>query len=189
MKKYFEFLTIPTIVCLGNHDVRSSFYEGWMHETKDIPFLESFDFEKIHWISFDNSLHGYPNGYINTERLSWLENELSINLNCIVLMHHQFENLPVIPGLEHGEQLISVLEKVPPLVILNGHTHCSKTGFLGKIPVFTAPSISFRAVNLKDGNVIFSQAKGYRLYEVDENDVSVLDEMQQQGKELAVWKK
>ena len=188
LKKYFDSLAIPVIVTIGNHDIRSAFYRGWCREEKDEPYLMTMRMNGINWISFDNSLHGKANGYVEETRLLWLEQQLQKNSSSIVLMHHQFEAQPGIPCLDDKDSLIKVLSKYKPLAVLNGHTHWLKDGKVEGIPFFTAPSLSFRAVNEEDGSIVFSQSYGYRIYNVNENGVFPAGGMEVQEKELAVWK-
>lgn len=188
LKKYFDSLSVPVLVTLGNHDIRSAFYEGWLCEMKDEPYLSVMKKEGISWISFDNSLHGKANGYVDEKRLTWLKKQMSENDRCVVIMHHQFPDLPGIPGMEGGEKIRKVLKDYKPLAVLNGHTHWIKDEVLDGIPYFTAPSISFRAINETDGSVIFSQSSGYRIYSVNERGVVPLKQDEKQGKELALWK-
>ena len=188
LRKYFDSLSVPVLVTIGNHDMRPAFYEGWLKEKKDEPYLETMKTGKITWISFDNSLHGKPRGYVDEERMSWLRKNLEESDNCVVVMHHQFPDLPGIPGMEGGNKIRKVLAEHKPLAVLNGHTHWIKDEVLDGIPYFTAPSISFRAVNEEDGTIIFSQSCGYRIYSVNENGIYPLKQNEKQGKELAVWK-
>lgn len=188
LKKYFDSLSVPVLVTIGNHDIRPAFYEGWLGEKKDEPYLTVMKTDDLTWISFDNSLHGKPCGYVDEERLVWLKKQLDENENCIVVMHHQFPDLPGIPGMDGSQKIRKVLEEHKPLAVLNGHTHWIKDEVLDGIPYFTAPSISFRAVNEKDGSVVFSQSSGYRIYSVSNDGVKPLQECEKQGKELALWK-
>lgn len=188
LRKYFDSLSVPVLVTLGNHDIRPAFYEGWFQEKKDEPYLEVMKTGEITWISFDNSLHGKPCGYVDEERLSWLRKQLKENNNCIVIMHHQFPDLPGIPGMEGGEKVRKVLGEHKPVAVLNGHTHWISNEVIDGVSYFTAPSISFRAVNEDDGSIIFSQSCGYRVYSVSADGVKPLRECEKQGKELALWK-
>lgn len=104
------------------------------------------------------------------------------------MMHHQFPDLPGIPGMEGGDRIRKVLLENRPLAVLNGHTHWIKNEIIDGVPYFTAPSISFRAVNEEDGSIIFSQSCGYRIYSVSESEVVPLRQDEKQGKELALWK-
>lgn len=123
IRKYFDSLSVPVFVTIGNHDIRPAFYEGWLKEKKDKSYLTMMKTGEITWISFDNSLHGKPCGYVDEIRLEWLKKQLEKNTNCIVIMHHQFPDLPGIPGMEGSEKIRKVLSQYKPLAVLNCHTH------------------------------------------------------------------
>ena len=187
LKSYFDTLGVPVYVCLGNHDRKDNFYRGWYGHVCDKPYLRVHE-NQMTWICFDNSEYGYPNGYLDQRRLSWLAQQLKCHKNCIVLMHHQFEDLQGIPGLEQRDALCKVLFENPPVAIFNGHTHWIRSGKVGQIPYFTAPSMSFRAVNEVDGSVVFSQSHGYCIYDAKKNGVHLIVEEEVQEKQLAVWR-
>ena len=187
LKSYFDTLGNPVYVCLGNHDISENFYQGWCCENSNQPYLRTHE-NQMSWVCFDNSKHGYANGYIDSKRLTWLEEQLKVHKNCIVMMHHQFDDVPGTPGLENKYLLQDVLMKYPPVAVFNGHTHWFKTGKIGNIPYFTAPSVSFRAVNEPDGTVIFSQSQGYCVYEVNAEGVYLMKENEVEGKQLSIWR-
>lgn len=179
---------IPYVVCLGNHDCKKAFYAGWYGVDTDVPYMQVQVLQDIPFISFDNSQDGKPDGYIDEERLQWVTDTLQKYPGSVVLQHHQFEDLPGIPALENGDKLKRVLIENTPLAVLTGHTHWYAHGTLEGIPYFTAPSISFRAVNKEDGSVIFSQSEGYAMYEITKESVKELMHSEHQDKPLAVWK-
>lgn len=188
VKAYLDSLQIPYVLCLGNHDVRSSFYEGWFHEADQGPYLSEYETGGISWISFDNSEHGLPNGIVEESRLQWLDEKLQKDIPSVVIMHHQFDDRPGIPSLTGKEALISLLHKRKPLCVLNGHTHWAEKKKIDGILCLTAPSVSFRAINTEEGSVIFYQSQGYAIYEITPERITVVGQKEEQGKELAEWK-
>lgn len=186
VKDYLNSLNIPVVVTLGNHDDKKLFYRGWFQKDIDCPYMKKTEINGYSFLSFDNSEYGKANGYLDEDRLNWLKENLSSN--AIVLMHHQFEDEPGIPKLEGGEQLLDVLKENPPITVLNGHTHWVKQMVLEGIPVFTAPSMCFRAINKEDGSIIFSESEGYCIYELLENKLTVLKQFEQAYEEISVWK-
>lgn len=188
LKTYLDSLSIPYVLCLGNHDKKQTFYKGWFNKVDDKPYLGISVIQDIPFIYFDNSKYGYPNGYVDDDRLNWLKEALLKYPKSVVLMHHQFEDLPGIPGLEKGDMLKELLIKESPLAILTGHTHWFKQGNIGNVSYYTAPSFSFRGLNVEDGSVIFTQAQGYNLYEISKESCELLKESAIEGKHLATWK-
>ncbi len=189
IKEYFDSLRVPCIVCLGNHDIRENFYEGWFNEKDKGPYLSEYEANGIHFISFDNSKHGMADGIVEDSRLQWLDEKLQKLEPAIVIMHHQFDAKPGIPSLTGKEKLISLLKQRKVLGVLNGHTHWACHQKIDEIQTLTAPSVSFRAINTKEGSVIFYQSQGYVIYDVTPEKISVVETYEEQGKVLAEWKK
>ncbi len=180
LKKYLDDLNIPYFICLGNHDDKKAFYKGWFNRDDDCPYLNISNLNGLNFISFDNSEYGYPDGYIDKYRIDWLSKH--IKDNSIVLMHHQLNDLPGIPGLKDRELLLDVLNDDRIIGVLNGHSHW----FNEDGNIFTAPSISFRAFNSARG-VEFYDCFGYCIYEINNNFISLIDEKDTQGKLLGIW--
>ena len=188
LKEYLDSLSIPYVVCLGNHDDKLSFYKGWFNKETGIPYLGVQVVQDIPFIYFDNSEYGKPNGYVDEDRVLWLKETLQQYPHSVVLMHHQFEDLPGIPGLEKGEVVKELLLQANPLAILTGHTHWYLQDYLETIPYCTAPSVSFRGLNKEDGSVEFTQAQGYCIYEITKDTFRFIKVNVQQEKHLATWK-
>lgn len=186
LKKYMDSLNIPTIVTLGNHDDKKAFYKGWLNQESNEPYMDKFEIDGYSFLSFDNSAYGEAEGCVNEERLMWLKENVS--KNTIVLTHHQFQDEPGIPKLKDGEKLLNVLKQKPPIAVLNGHTHWIKQMVLENIPVFTAPSLCFRAINEDDGSIVFSEAEGYCVYSLEDEKLTVLEAKEKEHQQLSVWK-
>lgn len=185
LKEYFNTLSVPVFIVLGNHDNKVSFHEAFDNNNSDEPYLKVNALNGYRFISFDNSKFEYSNGYMDEERLDWLKK--NINEKSIVLMHHQFEDVPGIPKMENSEGLKKVLIDSKPIAILNGHTHWCKKTYLEDIPIFTAPSVSFHATNEEDGSVIFYESIGYQIYTLNDNVIEVVESKETQGKQLALF--
>lgn len=188
IRTYLDSLSVPVMVCLGNHDIKENFYAGWLDEKKDAPYMQDWLIQGIHWVSFDNAMHGMANGYIDEQRLKWLDKHLEGYPCSVILMHHQLQNEAGIPGLPDGENLRKVLKKHTILAVFNGHTHWVKHCLIDGIPYFTAPSLSFQGMNLPDGSLIFSQSQGYSIYDIDRRGVQPVVTECFQERELATWK-
>lgn len=181
LKGYFDKLKIPYFVCLGNHDDKLAFYEGWLDLfAVDEPYLCTNEFNGLNIISFDNSEYGQSDGYVDEYRINWLKE--NIKDNTIVLMHHQLYDLDGIPGLKNREALLEVLNDKRIIGVLNGHSHWFNMD--GKY--VTAPSISFRAKN-ENGNIVFYDCFGYCLLDVLNNQISLTKHLESQSKLLGKW--
>ncbi len=182
LKNYLDSIKIPYFVTLGNHDNKQEFYRAWFNKEDNGSYLSVSNFMGINFLSFDNSEYGYPDGYIDKDRLCWLNNVTSSNSNCLVLMHHQLHDMPGIPGLADRDELLKILNNKNIIAVLNGHTHWYKHND----KFFTAPSISFRAKN-EDGKVVFYDCFGYCLYDLDDNSIRLIEEKDVENKLLGSW--
>ena len=181
LKDFLNSFKIPYFLCLGNHDNKEAFYKAFYDKDYNGPYLRENMFDNIPIISFDNSEYGYPNGYLDEDRLAWLKDSINKFHSSIILMHHQFHDMPGIPALDNKDELLKIINS-NVLAILNGHTHWYKK----EDNVFTAPSISFRAINANKG-VEFFDCFGYCIYEVNDSCISLVEEKDTQGKLLGIW--
>ncbi len=184
VKTTLDSLKIPYVISLGNHDNKEAFFNAFSFQEINGAYLNVYSINNITFISFDNSAYNVSNGYLDDNRLKWLDSKLKQHSNCIVLMHHQFEDVPGIPGLKNSSKLEEVLIRNRPLAILNGHTHWFKEQYLDSIPYYTAPSLSFHAVNTKEGSVDFSQCCGYILYEIKQNSIRIIEKSEKEERFL-----
>ncbi len=184
LKNTLDSLKFPYVISLGNHDDKDTFFKAFSYQEINGAYLNVYTINDISFISFDNSAYNASNGYIDDDRLEWLNTALKTHSNNIVLMHHQFEDVPGIPGLNNGSKLKEVLIPNHPLAILNGHTHWFKEQYIDSIPNYTAPSLSFHAVNIEEGSVDFYQCCGYVLYEIDQTSVEIIQKSEKEERFL-----
>lgn len=184
VKETLDQYHIPYVLSLGNHDDKIAFFKAFHLNENSDSYLNVYTTNNISFISFDNSAYNVSNGYLDETRLNWLDSMLKEHSNNIVLMHHQFENVPGIPGLNNGSKLKDILTQNHPLAILNGHTHWLKEQYLNSIPYYTAPSLSFHAVNTKEGSVDFSQCSGYILYEIEQTSIRIIEKSEKEERFL-----
>lgn len=185
LKEYFDHLSVPVFIALGNHDHKVAFNKAWNNTSSDEPYLKVNVVDGYQFISFDNSAFEHACGYVDEERLHWINNHL--DSKSIVLMHHQFEDVPGIPGMKDSEELKKILIEKHPIAILNGHTHWCKKTYLEDIPIFTAPSVSFHATNEEDGSVIFFESIGYQVYCLKDNKIEEIQKDEKEGRQLAFF--
>ena len=181
LKDLLDRFKLPYFLCLGNHDDKKAFYKGFYNKDYSGPYLKDNVFNDIHIISFDNSEYNYPNGYLDKDRLDWLKDKVNNYPNAIILMHHQLYDMPGILALDNKNEFLKIINN-NVLTILNGHTHWYKK----EDNTYTAPSISFRAINTNNG-VEFYDCFGYCIYEVNNNSISLIAEKDIQGKLLGIW--
>lgn len=184
VKDALDALKIPYVISLGNHDDKDAFFKAFSYQEINNAYLDVYTIDDISFISFDNSAYNASNGYIDDDRLEWLNTMLKIHSHNIVLMHHQFEDVPGIPGLHNGSKLKEVLIQNHPLAILNGHTHWFKEQNLEFIPYYTAPSLSFHSIYTEEGSVDFYQCYGYVLYEIEQTSINIIQKTEKEEKFL-----
>ena len=92
LKSYLEDFPIPTHLMIGNHDVRSVFFDVFQTYPKDENgFLQySFDIGKSRFLCLDTKKdEPVSAGQYCVKRMNWLDNELSkTNKNIYIFMHH-----------------------------------------------------------------------------------------------------
>lgn len=159
---------VPYILTLGNHDVKSAFWEGWYGEKKgDVPYNIVWESEEFAIVSMDSSIEGNPDGIISGEQIEWLKSQTDrLDGKPYILMthHHFMKEQGVVPPVICPEGLIKVLKNSNIFGILCGHTHHHFTSRYHGIPYFTTNSLSF-AGEEEEGSVEFEEKYGYSYYE------------------------
>lgn len=163
----------PVFVTLGNHDDKANFKKAWREEVDENPYHYVKNFLGYTIIGFDNSVFHNPNGYVDDERLQWLQKQLSQAKNpVILLMHHHLHDHPGVKPLPNKEKLEKIIADSKVVMILCGHSHAAYAGTFAKKDYFVAGSMSFKGENHFDNSVDFKEKFGYNLYEVDGEEVA-----------------
>lgn len=106
-KEFYSLLqrfTVPTFVCVGNHDVYSSILrrrEGKTYEKCIGNLNYTFNVGNFHFIVIDDVLNG--DGVISKEQLEWIENDLKLHNNSIKLM---MTHVPMFKPPEFSSQIL-----------------------------------------------------------------------------------
>jgi len=129
----------PAAVCLGNHDVRTSYVEGLGREARAV--LEHGGYRFVMLDSLIDAVAGerVDEGRLGEEQLMWLDRQLGASDDpAFVCLHHP----PTAIGLElmdpirlmDGDALAAVIDHHPHVVAtLAGHAHTmSTTTFAGR---------------------------------------------------------
>lgn len=157
----------PYVLALGNHDVKSAFWEGWFEEKRgNIPYNTVSDLEEAAIISFDSSVEGNPDGEISVEQIEWLEEQIhALNGKPYILIthHHFMKEQGVVPPVVCPKRLRKVLAESNIAGILCGHTHHHFTSRYEGIPYFTTNSLSFAGEEDPE-SVKFEEKYGYSYY-------------------------
>ena len=166
----------PTIVTLGNHDIKANFRVGWLGiEPADEPYNEVHLLTDFAIISFDSSIYGVADGKIGDSQFTWLQEAFQQTQGKPVIFvthHHLLQQQHAIPPLPEAERLLSFLKKQNILAILNGHTHFHYTGLAAEKAYFTVDSMSFCGIDEGAGMVRFEERYGYNLYTIVEGKLT-----------------
>lgn len=145
-------LPVDLLALPGNHDdreaMRAAFAQApWMPPQGHIYWRR--DIGDTCLIGLDTLVPGAPHGEVGPAQLDWLAEQVPDLQGCplTVALHHP----PIVTGmvqmdrqgLRDAEALSEVLTRHDgPCRIIAGHVHRMVTGFLGRVPVITAPGTS-----------------------------------------------
>ncbi|MDH7808716.1 MULTISPECIES: metallophosphoesterase [unclassified Rhizobium] len=139
-------LTMPVLFGLGNHDVRSNFYQTVLGRTSELaaPYDHDQVVSGIHVIVLDTSVPGRIGGNFEPGQLEWLTAALDRHpeLPKLIAMHHgpaldeddlvgQWETLSCVDTIA----LRSVLENRNVIGIVSGHVHFDRVSDWYGIPL------------------------------------------------------
>lgn len=168
---------VPIIVTLGNHDVKSEFYQGWLNDSpssKLYNYYETIGNTTI--ISLDNSRPHYPNGLIDQSQCEWLRQTLAqIESEQIILMmhHHLIEEQFNMSPAQYGQEFYQLIADSRIDMILTGHTHHAYRGTFAGKPYFTADNLSFSGEDSIDGYVRFEERSGFNFCILENHKANV----------------
>jgi len=156
-------LTMPIYVVPGNHDDRAALAHAFGHH---VALSESSEFVQcaaavgpVRLIALDTLLPGEGGGFLCTNRLDWLENELrrAHASPVIILMHHP----PFATGIEYMDAVgLKCAYPLEPILrrydnvqaILCGHVHRTIVRRFAGTTAMTAPSPAHQvALDFADG--------------------------------------
>ena len=169
-------LEIPHVLLCGNHDDRAAMRRAF----RDHTYLTTFDahasFVVESWplriVGLDSTDPRYIGGYVDDERIEWLDAELSAKPHTptILAMHHP----PFVTGIwamdAHGfvmaERLGDVVRRHPQIVrIICGHVHTVLMRPWNGAVACSAPSTSPQFVIGRSKIGIGIEAAGFLLHE------------------------
>ncbi len=170
---------------LGNHDRKECFYKGWLGKDGGSQYHWIADLKGYSFIGIDNAVFGKEDGHLTESELQWLEKMLQKIPNAIVCMHHPLNGRAGIPPLPERNELLRVLLRHHVRLTLCGHTHWSSLDSIEGLTCSVAPSLSFRGENT-DAGVVFYDTAGYKVYEIDTQKISLIQDVSQQGANIGI---
>ncbi|MEU4407625.1 phosphodiesterase [Streptosporangium sp. NPDC023963] len=140
----------PTIICPGNHDVRSAFRKALLDvdEDGDGPINQVLRLDGLTVVLCDSSVPGRPEGFLEDETVTWLNGVLAETPDTpvIVGMHHPPVSLgtPYVDSirLRNPERLEAVVRRHPQVVaVIAGHAHTAASTTFAGLPLSVAPGV------------------------------------------------
>ncbi|MCI1882006.1 MAG: metallophosphoesterase [Sporolactobacillus sp.] len=125
-------LGVPGFVCLGNHDNRRAFWEGFKNcpnQPEEREYYYSTMIGAFRLIALDSKQVGREEGRISDKQLVWLENQLKqpAALGTVIMLHHPLNCAPFhlmkYSILQNTDHLAAVLRGTDVLAVLSGHVH------------------------------------------------------------------
>lgn len=156
----FNSLGVPFYPVIGNH------------ETDDCKLNEILDFFSMKTPYYSVVCNGYKLIFMNTcylwedereevyykknfkhrssvypivpaEEMSWLQDELSDNMKCIIFSHHSFVNDFAKRGVHNREDVRKLFAGKPVLLCMNGHDHGDSYSVVDGVPYLTVNSANY----------------------------------------------
>lgn len=155
-----EQLGCPVIVLPGNHDRSEQSIHFNRRRMSSGP--ESGDtthlIDGLRVIALESDQPGSPSGRLTGKQLRWLERELSVPADhgTLLAMHHP-PITSVFPqlagrGLASPADLQRAITGTDVRAIVCGHYHHAASGWLGTIPVWVSPAVSYNHNLSADAN-------------------------------------
>lgn len=166
----------PLVVCLGNHDRKAAFYEGYLgqKDPQELPYHSVLDVRGLRVVAIDSACSGGESGKFGEGELSWLDEQLegAGELGSIVVYHHPAAFDPAQFAMEAPAELLDTLRRHRVRAILNGHTHGNDLRHLAGVPQVTADSTLFGCDITKD-SFLFTNKAGYNLLSLDDEGLAL----------------
>lgn len=144
---------VTVYLCLGNHDRREAFREGFLcEEADDTPYCYATDLgdSGVRMIVLDSSYDNSGKGFADRGQLEWLKDTLETpaeNGSVLVIHHPPYlsanDPMAAAHGLMNSDELYEIIGGSDVFAVLSGHTHQVSATTFGGIPHFTADSTAF----------------------------------------------
>lgn len=142
-------LSYPTYMLLGNHDHRRAFHQVMQTPVPSLDTLHhySFDYQGYHFVALDTHQPGKDWGYLGTDQLAWLRNDLDAHRGqptCVFMHHHPWPlGLAWMDAmnLHNGAELVGVLRQYPDVRwMISGHVHLDQAIQRDGLTMLTTPA-------------------------------------------------
>jgi len=164
-------IKIPFHFIAGNHDEHLQINT---HLT-GAPFNASKTIINNHWqVLLINSKGETPAGYVSSQTLNWLDEQIEPHKHQVVMMHHHPIDVGYSidkHGLENKKAFWNAIEQHPTIQLLAcGHVHNDlallpeQTGY--STPLYACPATSIQFDKTQNTSACNGQGAGYRIFEL-----------------------
>lgn len=177
LNSYLSTLDCDVYVIYGNHDNPANFDQyliGGRVKSKS-----SLDTEIGRFVFLSSYKKGVDSGYLDSNNLLHLVNNLKANEDCILVMHHHFmilNSLIDIYILENRAEFIQILREYKSKwkLCITGHVHNTYASYLENKLVHSGLSTCIQFA--KTPNLLFENKKpGYTIYNFEGNNYKVIE--------------
>lgn len=170
----------PLYVCLGNHDRKQAFYEGYLgmapasDEEAAKPYRYAVECHGLRVIALDSACSGGEFGRFDEAEIDWLAGVLETPApdGSIIMWHHpvswDFDQM----AMEMPERLAHLIEGSDVRAIFTGHTHTNDIRHVCGVPQVTADSTLF-GCEFNPETLDFTDKASYNLCTLDETGLSL----------------
>ncbi|MFT8318630.1 MAG: metallophosphoesterase [Sporolactobacillus sp.] len=174
-----DLLGVPGFVCLGNHDDRPAFWQGYKNQTEDPrrEYYYSVMLGDLRLIVLDSKSEGREEGELSDQQLNWLGEQLNhpAPMGTIIVLHHPLQSAPLhfmrYSILQNTAQLIPLLENKGVLAVLSGHIHFYASYPVAGILNSVVSAVSY-GIDCTDKRVHkFMDDSGYQIVSIKDGQV------------------
>lgn len=166
---------IPVLPVLGNHDLKQSFYRGYLNEDRTGRYYYKHEQNGYRFLVIDTAVERNGCGDISSEQIDWLEQELShaSENGTILLGHHPLQSRQAWFHTDYDARLGDILEKSDVIAYLCGHAHYAEDRTICGIRQITAESCAFGVETVSDTDVIYTHTRGYNTCWLENREIIV----------------
>ena len=173
-----ELKDTPAIICLGNHDRKGPFWEGYQGEHSERPYYTCQTVKGLRILSLDSACGGEVFGAFAPEEYEWMENVLRqpAERGTILLFHHPVAWDVKELAMEVDDRFRALLKNCDVKAVFCGHTHENDVRFLEGVPQLTGDSTAF-GCSYTGSTMGFTDKATYNLCTMDENGLTVRNKL------------
>lgn len=167
----------PVLCCMGNHDNRAAFREGFLGEAPDdSPYHAVLSVKGYRFLVLDTAYVKGNEGIIRDDCMDWLEGAMQkpAARGNLLLMHHPSMREAGSMGLTMSERFADILKSGRISALFNGHVHGSYTSTVYGVPQFTADSLK-TGCDLHEDTLTYNNRAGYQILKIDDKNDWILE--------------